>query len=140
MSEDLCSQLATRNSQLTTGMKIDPTTSTPNPVRQKVQEFVSQAFIGTLLKQVRESPFKSDLFSGGQAGETYQSLYDQQVIGQVAPGIGGQLIDALERQFTSENGSAHRLQSNFVETELKKRAYESAKPSETNHVAFDRTA
>lgn len=121
-------------------IQADPTHPIPsNPVRQKVQEFVSQAFIGTLLKQVRESPFKSDLFSGGQAGETYQSLYDQQVIGQVAPGIGGQLIDALERQFTS-GSPAHRLQSNYVETELKKRAYESAKPSETNHVAFDRTA
>jgi len=112
-----------------------------NPVRAKVQEFVSQTFIGTLLKQVRESPFKSELFSGGSGGEAYRSLYDQHVTSQVAPGIGGKLIDALERQFKSEKTSARRLQSNFVETELKKRAYDqSAKPSETNHVTLNRTA
>lgn len=120
-------------------IETDPTQSiTPNPVRQKVQEFVSQTFIGTLLKQVRDSPFKSDLFSGGSGGQAYQSLYDQQVVNQVAPGLGGRLVDVLERQFT--RSPAHRLQSNFVETELKQRAYESAKPSETNHVTLDRTA
>src|SRR5688500_11582533 len=32
------------------------------------QKLVSQAFFGTMLKQMRNSPFKSELFSGGRGG------------------------------------------------------------------------
>jgi Rod binding domain-containing protein len=43
-------------------------------------KWVAQSFYGTLLKQMRNSPFKSDLFSGGRGGEAFSSLYDQQLV------------------------------------------------------------
>lgn len=39
-------------------------------------QFVSVAFIKPMLEKMRDSPFKSDLFSGGAAGDTFQQHLD----------------------------------------------------------------
>lgn len=39
-------------------------------------QFVSVAFIKPMLEKMRDSPFKSDLFSGGPAGDTFQQHLD----------------------------------------------------------------
>jgi len=61
----------------------------------QVGKWVSQTFFGTLLKQMRENPFKSDLFSGGQGGEAFGALYDQQLADHMSRGAGGKLVKAI---------------------------------------------
>lgn len=39
-------------------------------------QFVSTAFIKPMLEKMRDSPFKSDLFSGGAAGDKFQQHLD----------------------------------------------------------------
>src|SRR4051812_17883906 len=45
----------------------------------QTRKWVSQAFYGTMLKQMHDSPFKSKLFSGGRGGEAFGGMLDQQL-------------------------------------------------------------
>lgn len=59
------------------------------------QKFVSQAFFGTMLKQMRNSPFKSDLFSGGRGGEVFAQMHDQHLADRMARGAGRSLAASI---------------------------------------------
>src|SRR5678815_214977 len=84
-------------------MKINPNISSlpklvqPTKVPQHDQiveqsrKWIAQTFYGTLLKQLRNSPFKSELFSGGRGGEAFGSLYDQQLADRMSRGVGNKL-------------------------------------------------
>ncbi len=80
--------------------------------RKEAQTFVSQAFFGTLLKQMRNSPFKSEIFSGGRGGEAFGSLYDQQLSERMANGVGSKLVDSIVRKI--EAAKAYRKTSKNV--------------------------
>jgi hypothetical protein len=83
-----------------------------NDARKEAQTFVSQAFFGTLLKQMRNSPFKSEIFSGGRGGEAFGSLYDQQLAERMANGVGSKLVDSIVRKI--EAAKAYRKTSKNV--------------------------
>ena len=58
-------------------------TSTVTPAQQRraqleqqARVWVSQTFFGTLLKQMHNSVWRSDLFSGGRGGQMFESLLD----------------------------------------------------------------
>src|SRR4051794_30654314 len=57
-------------------------------IKKQAEKWVSQTFFGTLLKQMDDSPFKSELFSGGRGGQAFSSLYHQQLADRVARGAG----------------------------------------------------
>lgn len=79
-------------------------------LRPKVQQWVSQSFVGELLKQVRNSPFKSELFGGGHAGDAYGKMYDIEIAKQVAPAIAGPLVDSIVRHIDGDRlESVNRL-------------------------------
>lgn len=59
------------------------------------QKLVSQAFFGTMLKQMRNSPFKSKLFSGGRGGEAFSTVLDQHLADRMASGTGTRLPSAI---------------------------------------------
>jgi Rod binding domain-containing protein len=75
-------------------------------LRRHVQTFVGQAFFGTLLKQMRESPFRSDLFSGGNAGQAYDGMYHQMLSERMGNGVGAKLVNAIMNQI--QGRSAYR--------------------------------
>jgi Rod binding domain-containing protein len=64
---------------------------------QQAQKWVSQTFFGTLLKQMHESPFKSELFSGGHGGEAFQPLMDQHLADRMARASGKKLVGSIVR-------------------------------------------
>jgi Rod binding domain-containing protein len=72
----------------------------------QAQKWVAQTFFGTLLKQVRESPFKSKLFDGGRGGEAFGALFDQHIAEHMARGSGQKLVNAIARRI--EANSAYR--------------------------------
>jgi len=59
------------------------------------QKWVGQTFFGTLLKQMHESPFKSDLWSGGRGGEAFSTLYDQHLAERMARASGRPLANSI---------------------------------------------
>jgi Rod binding domain-containing protein len=59
------------------------------------QRLVSQTFFGTMLKQMRNSPFKSKILDGGRGGEAFHSLLDQHLADRMASGSGKKLANAI---------------------------------------------
>src|ERR1700685_4073489 len=62
---------------------------------KQAQKWVSQTFYGNMLKQMRNSPFKSELFSGGRGGEAFNEMFDQQLADHMGKGAGKKLVHAL---------------------------------------------
>ena len=65
---------------------------------EQTRKWVAQSFYGTLLKQMRKSPFKSDLFEGGQAGEMFEGMFDQEIADRMVRGAPSKLVDAIVRK------------------------------------------
>jgi hypothetical protein len=53
---------------------------------KQARVWVSQTFFGTLMKQMHESPFRSELFSGGRGGQAFSSLFNQHLSDRMAGG------------------------------------------------------
>lgn len=62
---------------------------------KQTQNWVAQTFFGTLLKQMRESPFKSDMMDGGRGGKAFGSMYDQQLAERMSRGAGSNLVNSI---------------------------------------------
>ena len=62
---------------------------------EQTQKWVAQTFYGQMLKQMRDSPFKSKLFDGGRGGEAFQEMADQHLAESMASGTGHKLVDAI---------------------------------------------
>jgi Rod binding domain-containing protein len=78
------------------------------------QRWVSQAFYGTILKQMHESPFKSELFSGGRGGEAFSTLLDQQLTDRMARSSDHNLVNSIVRNIERKqqpNGAINPLTS-----------------------------
>jgi Rod binding domain-containing protein len=79
-----------------------PAASEHEQVVEQAQKWVAQTFYGTLLKQVRQSPFHSKLFEGGRGGEAFQGMYDQQLADHMARGTGKKLVNAIARKIEAK--------------------------------------
>jgi Rod binding domain-containing protein len=75
-------------------------------LEKHAQVLVSQTFFGTLLKQLRESPFRSELFDGGRGGQAFGSLFDQHLAERMSRGAGQKLVRAIVRKLEAGGGKA----------------------------------
>ena len=66
------------------------------------QKWVSQTFFGEMLKQMRNSPFKDKMFSGGRGGEAFQEMFDQKMADKMAKGSGHKLVDAIVNRIEAQ--------------------------------------
>ena len=80
-----------------------PLTQHDKIVKQS-QKLVSQAFFGTLLKQMHDSPFKSEIFDGGRGGKAFSSLLDQHLADRMASGVGNKLVNAMVNRIEKNTG------------------------------------
>jgi len=83
-----------------------PDSSQHDQLTAQAQKWVAQTFFGTLLKQMRNSPFKSKLFEGGRGGEAFQTLFDQRLADHMARGAGHKLVNAITRKIEAKNAYA----------------------------------
>lgn len=84
------------------GAAPDAATTRHSQLTKQAQTLVSQTFFGTLLKQMRESPFKDELFSGGRGGEAFGSMYDQHLAEHMARGAGKKLVNSIVKRFEAK--------------------------------------
>jgi hypothetical protein len=63
-----------------------------------VETFVASSFFGTMLKQMRESPFRSELFGGGRAGGAYDAMYHQALAERMGRGVGQSLVRSIVKR------------------------------------------
>jgi Rod binding domain-containing protein len=72
---------------------------------KQTQKWVAQTFYGEMLKQMRNSPFKSKMFDGGEGGQAFQQMFDQQLADKMASGSGRKLVDSIVNKI--EAGKAY---------------------------------
>ena len=72
---------------------------------KQTQKWVAQTFYGTLLKQSRESPFKSDMMSGGRGGQAFGSMLDMQMAERMAKGSGNKLVNSIVNKIEQLHGN-----------------------------------
>lgn len=65
---------------------------------KQVEIFVAGSFFGTMLKQMRDSPFRSELFGGGRAGSAYDAMYHQVLAERMGRGVGRGLVRSIVRR------------------------------------------
>jgi Rod binding domain-containing protein len=78
---------------------------------KQTQKWVAQTFYGTLLKQMRNDPFKNEMFDGGRGGEAFGEMYDQQLADHMSKSSGKSLVNGIVRKIEAAKayGSASRL-------------------------------
>lgn len=76
-----------------------------NALVKQSQHLVAQTFYGTMLKQMRESPFKSELFDGGRGGEMFSSLLDQRLADHMSKSTGNKLVNSIVKHIEHPHGS-----------------------------------
>jgi Rod binding domain-containing protein len=77
----------------------------------QTQKWVAQTFFGQLLKQVRNSPFRSELLDGGRGGQAFGSMYDQRLAEHMARGAGSKLVNSIVKRIEAKQAyqkSAHQ--------------------------------
>lgn len=74
-------------------------TQAEKDLRRAAEELVAQTFYVPMLKSMRDSPFKSELFSGGKGGAAFNGMLDEQLAKRASHGAGGSLTDAIVRKF-----------------------------------------
>jgi Rod binding domain-containing protein len=61
--------------------------------------WVAQTFYGEMLKEMRDSPFKSSLFDGGHGGEAFQAQLDEKLAERMSDSKAGKrLVDSIVRK------------------------------------------
>jgi Rod binding protein len=80
-------------------------------VTAMARKWVAQTFYGTLLRQMRNSPFKSDLFDGGRGGQAFAPMLDQHLIDHMSKGTASKLTGAIARKLLG-NRAARPVKQN----------------------------
>lgn len=68
----------------------------------QTQKWVAQTFFGQLLKQVRNSPFRSELMDGGRGGQVFGSMYDQRLAEHMTRGAGTKLVNSIVKRIEAK--------------------------------------
>jgi len=68
---------------------------------KQTEKWVAQTFYGTLLKQMRDSPFHSDLMEGGDGGKTFETMFDQRLADHMSHHAGGKLVRSIVKKIES---------------------------------------
>jgi Rod binding domain-containing protein len=68
--------------------------------RQAARQLIGQALLAPLVKAMRQDPFKSKLFHGGQAEDAFTDQLDQQFVERMSERMNGPLVDSVYRQIT----------------------------------------
>ncbi|HVT90798.1 MAG TPA: rod-binding protein [Tepidisphaeraceae bacterium] len=83
-------------------MNVDPAQQHAK-LLQTAQTWVAQTFFGQMLKQMRESPFKSKLFDGGRGGEMFANQLDQHLAERMSrSGSGRRLAESIVHKIESK--------------------------------------
>jgi len=80
---------------ITPGRKLKTPEQQHQALVKQTQKWVAQTFYGTIFKQMRESPFKDKIMSGGRGGEAFGGMLDQQMADRMAKSSGAKLVNAI---------------------------------------------
>lgn len=71
-----------------TNVSLDSMSETSRQIHKKSAELLGQVFFAPILAKMRESPFKTDISSGGRGGEAFGQMMDSLMIKKVVSPTG----------------------------------------------------
>ena len=77
-------------------------------LKDQAQKWVAATFYGTLLKQMRNDPFKDKTMDGGRGGEVFGEMFDQRMAEHMSKSSGSKLVNTLVKKM--EGKEAYRKQ------------------------------
>jgi hypothetical protein len=77
---------------------------------EQTQKWVSQTFYGTILKQMHNSPFRSELFEGGRGGQAFSGLMDQHLADRMAKSANNKLVKGIVRRIEARTAYAQQAE------------------------------
>jgi Rod binding domain-containing protein len=86
-------------------------TNENDKIHETARKWVAQTFYGAMLKQMRESPFKSEIFSGGRGGQAFATMLDQHLADHMSRSAGSKLVNAIARKLQAKAGYAKQAGS-----------------------------
>jgi Rod binding domain-containing protein len=66
-----------------------------DPLTKQAQKLVANTFYGTLMKQARNDPFKSEMMDGGRGGEAFGEMLDQHLADHMSRSTGSKLVRSV---------------------------------------------
>jgi Rod binding domain-containing protein len=70
--------------------------------------WVAQTFYGQMLKQMRDSPFKSSLFDGGHGGEAFEAQLDEKLAERMSNSPSGKrLVESIVNKIEGHKRQSH---------------------------------
>ena len=75
-------------------------------LREAAEQFVASALMLPLLAQVREDPFRSELFHGGSAEDAFQSQLDTILADRITRGSNLPLVDVIVEHVLNRYGQS----------------------------------
>jgi Rod binding domain-containing protein len=76
---------------------------------KQTQKWVAQTFYGTMLKQMRKSPFHSELFDGGRGGQVFHEMLDQKIADHMSRNAAPKLVDSIVQKIERGKATASYL-------------------------------
>lgn len=84
---------------------IDGGKKSRDEVREAAEGLVSVAFVLPMMKMMREEPFKTDLFHGGQGEEMFAARLDEQLADRMTRGMNLPVVEAVYERFAGRMDS-----------------------------------
>ena len=85
-------------------------------------KLVSQTFFAQMLKQMRDDPFKSEMFSGGRGEKAFGPMYDSILADRMAKGAGEKLVRPIVQKYLKAAQSAYQKQKEAGLVDANRRA------------------
>jgi Rod binding domain-containing protein len=76
---------------------------------QQTRKWVAQSFFEPMLQQMRQSPFHSNLFDGGEGGKAFNTMFDERLSERMASDASDTLVKSIVRKI--EGGKAYARQT-----------------------------
>jgi Rod binding domain-containing protein len=80
---------------------------------QETRKWVGLSFFEPILKQMRNSPFRSDLLDGGSGGRAFASLYDQRLAERMASDASDTLVKSIVRRIEGSQAYARHSRASM---------------------------
>ena len=68
-------------------------------LERTASQVIAQTFYGTLLRQIQNSPFKSELFSGGRGGQAFGAMFYDHLATKMSSSIDPRLARTLVKRY-----------------------------------------
>lgn len=82
----------------------------------QARKWVAMSFFEPMLEQMRNSPFRSDMFDGGSAGKAFESMFDERLSERMASDATDTLVKSIVSKI--EGSRAYAKQSRNVQREI----------------------